>query len=242
MKKVLVFILASCLTMSVFAQSAADLKNAGNDALRAKDYKTALVKFEEYFKVMEGEDDATVFNAAYCAVKIKNYAKAVQLFDRSIKNRYKLSSSYLYKAKCYKSLKKTPEMIATLEEGMKAIKNNKKLEKMYYVHFLKQGQKYQKAGNVEKAADNYTKVLTLNTKKYKSDAYFSLGTLYYNNGAKILQKATPLANKDKAKYEEAKTKANGEFKKALANLNEALAITPGREDVKTTIGQVKKAM
>ncbi len=242
MKKVLVFILVSCFTLSVFAQDAAELKNAGNEALRLKNYAEALVKFEEYFKVMEGKDEATVFNAAYCANKIKNYGKAVKLFDESIQNRYKVASSYAYKADAYKRLKKYSEMVVTLEEGLKAVKANPKLEKMYSINFLKEGLKYQKAGNVEKAADNFEKVLNVTNKKYKSDALFSLGTLYFNNGARIIQKATPLANKDKAQYDAAKAKAKVEFEKALTNLNNALTIAPSREDVKSTLAEVKKVM
>ncbi len=242
MKKILVFVFVSCFTLGVFAQSAGELKNAGNEALKAKNYAEALTKYEEYFKVMEGKDVKTVFNAAYCARKIKNYDKAVKLFDQSIKNRYKVASSYSYKADAYKKLKKTPEMIATLEEGLKAVPSNPNLEKTYSIHFLKEGQKYQKTGNVVKAAQNYNKILKVTSKKYRSDALFSLGTLYFNNGAKIIQKATPLANKDKAGYATAKAKANKEFEKALASLNKALEESPNREDVKTVIAEVKKAM
>lgn len=242
MKKVLVFIFVSCFTLSVFAQSPAELKNAGNAALKAKNYAEALVKFEEYFKVMEGKDVKTVFNAAYCARKIKNYDKAVKLFDQSIQNRYKIASSYAYKAASYKKMKKIPEMVATLEEGLKATNSNPKLEKTYAIHFLKEGVKFQKAGSISKAADNFKKVLIAKNKKYKSDALFSLGTLYFNHGAKIIQKATPFANKDKAKYAAEKVKANAQYKKALASLNEALTITPNREDVKSLVAEVKKAM
>lgn len=242
MKKILLFVLVSCFTLSVFAQSAAELKNAGNAAYRAKNYAEALAKYEEYLKVFEGKDVKTVYNVARISYKLKEYEKSVKFFDQSIKNRYKVASSYSFKAAAYKKLKKYPEMVVTLEEGLKAAKANPKLEKTYSIHFLKQGQKFQKAGNVAKAAENYNKILKVTSKKYKSDALFSLGTLYFNNGAKIIQKATPLANKDKAGYAAAKAKANAEFKKALANLNKALVEKPNREDVKNIIAEVKKAM
>jgi len=242
MKKIFLFLLASVFALSLFAQDAATLKNAGNEALRAKNYQEALKQFEQYFAVAGQDDKATVFNAAYCANKLKKYEKAIALYSKSIENRYKESSSYYFKARAYKKLKKTNEMLATIEDGLKAKPGNKKIEKLCYQHYMKQGIKFQKAGKVAKADENFSKVKDLKGKKFRVDALLSLGKLYYNSGASILDKARPFANKDKVKYATEKSKANKSFVKALGFLEEAASINPAREDVKTSIADVKKVL
>ena len=86
---------------------------------------------------------------------------------------------------------------------------------------MKEGQTFQKAGDEAKAAENYTKVVNLTTKSFKTQGLASLASLYFNNGAKILQAATPIANSDKAKYDAEKAKAVNDFKKAKDYLVQA---------------------
>ena len=59
-------------------ESAAELKNQGNEALRAKNYKGALELFEKAIAAWGDEemDAAMVYNTATSARKIKNYEKA----------------------------------------------------------------------------------------------------------------------------------------------------------------------
>lgn len=242
MKKIMLLVLLGLFTGSLFAQDANELKNAGNTALRAKKYSEALAKYEQYLKAVDNKDNATVFNAAYCADKANNYAAAEKYFTMSIKNNYKLASSYLGKANAYKDMNKTAEMLATLKDGMKAAPGNSKLETMYATHYLKEGQKFQKANDIAKAAENYQQITTLSNKGFKTDGFFSLGTLYFNNGAAILQKATPLSNTDKEKYDVEKAKAVVDFKKAQDYLVQASSLSPERTDVKDMLEQVKTAM
>ena len=167
-------------------------KNAGNAAVKAKNYPEAFKQYEAYLKIVNNKDNATVYNTAYCATKIKNYAAAEKYFDMSIKNNYKGASSYLGKAQAQKSQNKTAEMLTTLQDGMKAFPGNMKLETMYAAYYMKEGQTFQKAGDEAKAAENYTKVVNLTTKSFKTQGLASLASLYFNNGAKILQAATPI--------------------------------------------------
>lgn len=242
MKKLLILLLASVFSFGLFAQDASELKNAGNNALRSKNYKEALTKFESYFKVMEGNDKATTFNAAYCANKLKQYDKAIVYFSKTIESRYKESSSYYYKARAYKKLKKTSEMLATIEAGLKAKPGSKKLEKLLYQHFMKKGLKAQKAGKLEKATKDFERVSALKGKKYRADALYSLGVLYSNAGSNILEKARPYANKDKKRYATEKSRASKLYVKALGYLDEAASINPSRNDVKETKAEIQKAM
>ena len=243
MKRIAFLILSVLLTASVFAQDpGATEKNAGNAAVKAKNYAEAFKQYEAYLKIVNNNDKPTVYNTAFCANKIKNYAAAEKYFDMSIKNNYKAASSYLGKAQAQRSQNKTAEMLTTLQDGMKAFPGNMKLETMYATHYMKEGQKFQKAGNEAKAEENYMKVTTLTTKSFKTQGLVSLAGLFFNNGAKILQDANPIANTDKEKYESEKAKAMTDFKKAKEYLVQAQSLEPDNQDVKALMKQLNDAM
>ena len=253
MKKLFLFLLTGLFIGTVAAQEnndtaeAAELKNAGNAAYKAKNYQEAYTKWEQYLQKVEFKDDACVFNLAFVADKLKKYAEAEKYYDMSIKNNYKVASSYLGKAGAQEDAKKMAEMIATLEAGIKACPGqSSKLETKYALYFLKEGQKYQKAGNIQKAAENYDKIAKMPNKGYKVQGLQSLGALYFNEGASILEKAAPLATSTKPserqKYEQEKERALGEFKKAQGYLVEATGADPTNEDVKATLKQVQEAI
>ena len=156
MKKLLLFVLTSLFVGGVlFAQTdeSGKVKNEGNAAWRAKNYKEAFTKWEQ---LIEFKDDATVYNVAVCANKLKDYTNAEKYFGMSIKNNYKVASSYQGMAVAQENLKKIPEMLQTLQDGIKATPGqNLKLEKAYSDYFAKEGQKFQKANDIVKAAENY---------------------------------------------------------------------------------------
>lgn len=246
MKKLLLFVLTSLFVGGVlFAQTdeSGKVKNEGNAAWRAKNYKEAFTKWEQYLKLIEFKDDATVYNVAVCATKLKDYANAEKYFGMSIKNNYKVASSYLGMADAQENLKKIPEMLKTLQDGIKATPGqNVKLEKAYSDYFAKEGQKFQKANDIAKAAENFTKSSQVSNKQLKARGLLSLGTLYFNNGASILQKATPYATSEKEKYETEKAKALADFKKAQDYLKQAATVEPTNEAVKETQKQVADAI
>lgn len=243
MKRIALLFLSALLSLAVFAQDpGAAEKNAGNAAIKAKNYAEAFKKYEEYLKIVNYNDKATVFNTAFSANKIKNYAAAEKYFDMSIQNKYKTATAYLGKATAQKNQNKTAEMLTTLQEGIKAFPGNMKLETMYATYYLKEGQKFQKAGDEDKAAENYSKITSLSNKSFRTQGLVSLAGLYFNNGAKILQDATPIANTDKAKYDAEKAKAMTDFKKAKDYLVQAQSLEPANEDVKQLMGQVNAAL
>ncbi|WP_099292431.1 hypothetical protein [Butyricimonas sp. Marseille-P3923] len=247
MKKLLLFVLVSFFVGTLAAQTteeeAGKLKNAGNAAWKAKNYKEAFTNWENYLKAIDFKDDASVYNVAVCANKLKDYAAAEKYFTMSIANKYKLKDSYAGKADAEKNLKKTDQMIKTLEEGIKATPGqNSALMRTYAVYFLKEGQKFQKANNIAKAAENYQKIANMSDKGFKAQGLVSLGTLYFNNGAAILQEATPFANKENDKYEAGKAKAMAEFKKAQGFLVEAMSADPKNVEAPEVLKEVKDAM
>lgn len=245
MRKTVLLLLMGFMFMSLgtFAQDAgAAEKNAGNAAWKAKNYAEAFANFEKYLQAVNFNDKAYVYNTAVAASKAKNYAAAEKYFAMSVQNKYKLANSYLGKAQAEEDLKKESEMVATLEEGLKAAPGNVKLETMYGAYFLKKGVEAQKNNNLKAAAEDYVKITSLTNKDLKTKAFMALASLYFNNGASILQKATPIANTDKEKYAAEKEKATQDFKKALDYVTQAQTLAPEDAEVKELMGQIKGAI
>ena len=210
MRKIIVLV-ALCLAVgNVFAQDADKLRDEGDAALNAKDYATAF--------------------AGFAANQAKNYAEAAKYFDMSIKYNYNVDDAYVGEAMAYRNLNNTEEFLKTASEGLKAIpadnKNRANLEKLIYAYCIKQGQAAQKKGDLAGAEKLYSEVLAVSNKTYQGNALYSLGAMFYGNGAKILQAATPIATTDPDKYNAEKAKANEDFKKAKDYLTKALEVNP----------------
>ena len=100
----LIFVL--CLSFgTLFAQQSGEFKNAGNEALKMKDYAKAFENYEKAIAVWGADslDYAMICNTGYCAFQIKNYAKALKYFDQSIAGNYKPEEVLFYKALVLKS-------------------------------------------------------------------------------------------------------------------------------------------
>jgi len=243
MKKLILTLVVCMSVLGAFAQDAIQLKNDGNAALKAKDYKTAIVHLENYLRTPEAADDIkTVYNVGYAATKVKDYAKAVIYFDKTIAANYKLSSSYLRKAGAQKKLKKFDDMIATLKAGIAANPTkNSKLSKMLAKHYLIAGQKAQKASKFAAAEASYKKAIEVKS-SMKTDAIVSLGSLYFGEGAKIQAAANPYANTDKDKFAAEMVKAKAFYTKASAEYNKAKTLAPQREDIDSLLNDVKAVL
>ena len=205
MKKV-IFIFALCLSFgTLMAQDAATFKNAGNDALKVKDFAKAL---ENYEKVMAATgtgapDYAMIYNSAVCAIQIKNYEKAVKYFDQTIAGNYKPEDSFFNKAIVLKLQKKNGEYIKVINEGIAKFPENTKFK-----------------------AD---------LAKY----YLMEGSLQYNNGATLLKSAIDKIKSKK--YKDAKDpayltdieKVKKEFSDAIPSLDKAIELNPSDATAKT---------
>ena len=146
----LALVLFSAMT---FAQTAAELKNEGNEALRTKDYATALAKFEAYIASGEegvSEDIKSVYNAANCAYKLKKYDLANKYFGQSITGDYKKDLSTYYQSMILKKTGKEQESVDLLEKAIADYPNskyNKKFVKMVATHYSKQALEPYNSGN-----------------------------------------------------------------------------------------------
>ena len=82
----------------------------------------------------------------------------------------------------------------------------------------------------------------MTNKQYKTLGCQSLATLYFNNGASLMEKANAIANTDKAKFAAEKVRAAAEFKKALDNAMQAKSLDPANTEVTGLIKQIQDAM
>ena len=77
MKRIAFLILSVLLTVSVFAQDpGATEKNAGNAAVKAKNYPEAFKQYEAYLKIVNNKDNATV----QAAVRTNKRAASILAF------------------------------------------------------------------------------------------------------------------------------------------------------------------
>lgn len=243
MRKFILLVALCCAAGSIFAQTDPNqLKKEGNEALNAKNYEVAFTKYDAYLKQTNNSDSVMAYNCGVCADQTKRYADAVKYFDVAIQKKYNVANAYVRKAAALKDLKKNAEMVETLEAGLKIAPGNKTMEKMYAIYYLKEGQKFQKANDINKAEESYKQVTTLSNKKWKTDALYSLGVLFYNNGAKVLKNAAPLASSDADKYEAQKAAAEADFKKAIDYLQEATTLSPERTEIKKVLTQLQESL
>jgi len=198
MKK-LIFIFVLCLSFGLLsAQESVTLKNAGNEALKVKDYAKALENYEKAIVVWgtDSLDYAMIYNTAFCAFQVKDYDKAVKYFDQSIAGNYKADDALFNKGLVYKIQNKDEEYIKLLNEGIV---------------------KY----------PEYTKF-----KAELAKTFLIEGNNHYNSGATILKGAVEKVNAKKFKdtndpaYKAEIEKAKIEFSAAIPPLNKALELNP----------------
>ena len=116
------------------------------------------------------------------------------------------------------------------------------LEKLLYAYCIKQGQAAQKKGDIAGAEKMYKEVLIASNKTYQGNAYYSLGAMFYGNGAKILQAATPIATSDPDKYNAEKAKADKEFTQAKEYLTKAMEINPNDANSKKILDSINEIL
>jgi len=226
MKKI-ILLLAFCLSVgNLFAQDAnADkLREEGDAAMTAKNYPEVVAKYSEYLKLTNYEDESRIFNCAFAAY-----------------NAYKADDAYVGKAMSLRSQDKAADFTATVEAGLKANAQNANLEKLLYAYCMKKGQAAQKAGKTEEAEELFKDVLVVSNAKYKGNALYSLGVMFYNAGAKILADANPIATSDPDKYAAEKKKADAQMAKAKGYLEQAVALNAADANSKKILDAINAA-
>ena len=249
MKKI-ILLLAFCLSVgNLFAQDAnADkLREEGDAAMTAKNYPEVVAKYSEYLKLTNYEDESRIFNCAFAAYNAKKY-DAIKFYDMAIQKGYKADDAYVGKAMSLRSQDKAADFTATVEAGLKANAQNANLEKLLYAS-LADAREYniigcvepQKAGKTEEAEELFKDVLVVSNAKYKGNALYSLGVMFYNAGAKILADANPIATSDPDKYAAEKKKADAQMAKAKGYLEQAVALNAADANSKKILDAINAA-
>ena len=202
--KSIFFVIVMCLSFlainaQVVEKSFADLKNEGNKAVTAKDYKTALNLYEQALVKLGNEpiaDTSMIYNMGILAYNLKEYDKALKYFDQSISMNYKKVNSLVYKADSYKALKNDAENVKALEEALAIAPDDAKVKGKLATHYTKS------------ATSIYSKGSAIITKA--------------NNDIT----AGKLKTTDPA-YIASEKKAKDEYSKALPLIEKALSYDPG---------------
>ncbi|SFD94615.1 tetratricopeptide repeat protein [Thermophagus xiamenensis] len=148
---------------SIIAQekTAAEFKNEGNDALRNKDYKSALELYEKALANWGDEepvDDAMIYNMATCARRIENYDKAIKYYTMCEEKGFRGDIASYYIAYSYKKQDKEEDMEKVLVKAIDKYKTSKYLghmKKMLVTYYLKKGaEPFNEASQILASAQN----------------------------------------------------------------------------------------
>jgi pilus assembly protein Flp/PilA len=164
--KRITLILFLCLGfVTLFAQESIKLQNAGNDALKAKDYAKAIENYEKAMAVWGNapQDSVMFYNCGICAFQVKDYEKAIKYFDLSATHNYKQEDALFNKAIVYKIQKNNEAYLKTINEGAAKFPENAKFKGELSKNALLEGVGHYNGGNalLKGAVDK------INAKKYK---------------------------------------------------------------------------
>ncbi|MCF8368859.1 MAG: hypothetical protein K9G76_07425 [Bacteroidales bacterium] len=176
-------------TLNAQDKTAKDYKIEAADAYKAKDYAKGLTSFEKAIELYEadGKTDTTLYyNAALCAMKIKDYQKSVVLFDQSIGFDYKPCKAKLYKVSALKNLEDYDNMEKLAVEGVETCSKYKsKFNEVLFSHYLKQGLEIFNAA--AKMQADVTPLASTDAEKYKAE--MEKVKAEFNNSLPLLEKA-----------------------------------------------------
>jgi tetratricopeptide (TPR) repeat protein len=153
MRKLGLLLMVVMMAFTTMAQESAELKNAGNEALRNKDYKGALEKYEAYFATDEegvADDDATLYNMARCAYELEDWVKAKKYYTQCVDKGYRADLALYYISQIYKKQGDEENEIETLKRILKeypASKNFRKFQDYVALKYNKDAQEPYNKGN-----------------------------------------------------------------------------------------------
>jgi len=240
--------------------------NQGVELYNKKDYPNALSKFEMAKKTNSAfgmKDSTATFNAALCAIQLKDNKKAKQYLEDLVKMNYKQPLVFTQLSSIYKTEGDTTKAVATIAKGRKLFPADLNLiisEINLYLakgktkeaqdlldlavskdpnnptlHFAV-GANMDEFGNFEQAEKSYLKAIELKADYF--DAYYNLGALYVNTAATVMDSANKLPISETAKYDALKTKADKLLEKALPALETAEKLNPNDKNTLITLKQL----
>ncbi len=165
MKRITLILFLGLGFVTLFAQESVKLQNAGNDALKAKDYAGALSNYEKAMAVWGNapKDSVMFYNCAICAFQVKDFDKAIKFFDLAAASKYKTEDALFNKIIIYKIQKNTEAYTKALSDGFAQYPENAKFKGEVAKNYLMEGVGHYNGGNalLKGAIDK------VNTKKFK---------------------------------------------------------------------------
>lgn len=204
-----------CATLSLlafalvsFAQdgtSYIELKNSGNEALKAKDYAKALELYEDSYNQWPEDvevDKAMIFNMATTARRVDNNEKAYKYYSESKELKYKGDYSAFYMASALENMEKEDEMVEVLTVAMEEFPTSGVI------------------GHIKKKLTTY---------------YLKRGAEHYNTANQIIGTA---ANADPSQYDEITLKANEAFTEAKPWFEKVLEIDAANKNAEVCLREI----
>lgn len=141
-------------------KTAGEYKNEGNDALRNKDYDTALELYEKAIENWEeGEpEDAMIYNAATCARRTEEFDKALTYYRMAKDRGFRDDIASYYIAYSLNKQGKGEEMEEFLKNAVEEYQNSKyvgHMKKLLVNYYLKKGaEPFNEASQILSSAEN----------------------------------------------------------------------------------------
>ncbi|MDR0420205.1 MAG: tetratricopeptide repeat protein [Prevotellaceae bacterium] len=193
--------------------------NVGFIAMRSNDYKTA----EEYYKkaaeynYQEGDIYASIYNAIRSQGTKNDTVRAGDALMEAYK-KYPTNLSILGTlVNHYLGIGEDPKIIIPILHDAQKAASDQKNASLYYV----EGNLHMQLKDEESAIKAYEAAIEIDPQG--ANAYYMLGTLYYNRGVNILNASNDKIGKE---YEIEIEKANTEFKKSIEPLENAFELNP----------------
>jgi tetratricopeptide (TPR) repeat protein len=162
--KYLVVVGMLLLSLGSFAQDESnhiELKNQGNEALRANNFKQALELYESALTNWpedEEMDAMMVFNMATCARRTDDFEKSFEYYSKSAELGYRADFSTYYVAAALNNLNREEEMEVILLKALDSYRSSSvvaHMKRMLTTYYLKQGaEPYNRASQILASAAN----------------------------------------------------------------------------------------
>ncbi len=242
--------------------------NKGSMEYEQKKFKESLESFETVIEIgklpyINKVDTSAYYNAAIAADQAGLYDKAIDYYKKSIELKYNGSVVYHYLASVYFAKGDTTNALASYNEGIEAYPDDCVFLYIKLINYYLEQNQLSKAAeyirpavekdpenfslwnvygsafedsDIEEAIKGYSKAIEINPEF--SDAYYNLGTIYFNQGVELNDVANNLPLSETEKYNETVKKSDDLFRKALPYFEKANELEPGFGDLLVALKQI----
>lgn len=242
----------------ILAQQFADM---GYVNYNLKNFASALTAYEGVVSIMPN-DTSSYFNAALCAERAGNAAKAKQYYGKLDEMQYKDPKMYHSYAQLYLTEGDTTKALDILSRGLSRFPEEKSILITQTNIYISSGKTAEALGAINKAIEKdptnanlyfakgtlvektdknkdaaitaYKKAIELKADYF--DAYYNLGALYFNDGAHLANEANSI--KDNNQYAKAKAVFEAKFKEAKPYLEKAWELNPKDQSTMVSLKQL----